>query len=223
MANLPKNTTVDNKIAIVESEKNNHTHSLSQIKGINEDIQNNVIYAEKIDGVTYSMMLSRFISDDNNILGGTLNVSSSSSNPKDIINKSEVDLLLSENNIKSYNLSEIPPLSDVSAPNSLVTVSNALTIDTSWLPGFSGNVQDDISFIGTTQVVSNNEYTFTINNFNSFSDYVVSVIEGTTLFDMDTGTITYISPTTAPTSITDTLTIIKDGDVQKEINITIKV
>ena len=67
MSNLPNNTTIDGKKIISELEKSDHRHDNSQIIGLSDSaIGDAFVYAEFIDGVSYSNMQNTFISESNN-------------------------------------------------------------------------------------------------------------------------------------------------------------
>ena len=199
MNNLPNNTTVDGKKIISEDNKNDHRHDSSQIQGLSEDaIGNAFVYAEFIDGVSYSQLQSEFISNTNNVMSGNLIISSNSLTENNIINVLELNNLKNNNGISDYDITSLPITEEVNNNTQSIMVSGAVpSIDMSWTTIGSGNVTENISLTGPTNISSGGTYTFEITNYNSFNAYSVSISEGSATINSN-GTISVTAPQNAP-------------------------
>lgn len=212
MSNLPNNTTLDGGKIISEADKNNHRHDSSQIQGLSENAVGDVfVYAERIDGYTYSNFQNTFISANNNTMTGVLNVSNNSISQNNIINVSELDSLKISNNIDSYSISDIPPVEEVNTSTRSIMVTGSIEyLDLSWTPTSVSNSNSSLSIYRP----SGNQYTrskvtnpFQITNYSSFDDYTVSTNIGTISLDTSTGLVSHTAPDTAPTQETVTINI----------------
>lgn len=224
MSNIANNTTIDGKKIISESDSNNHRHDTSQIIGLSDSaIGDSFIYSEFIDGVSYVELQSQFISDSNNTMTGTLNISTNSNNENNIINVFELNTLKSSNNIASYEITNPPPVEEVntSQRSIMVTGSNP-SVDLSWTPSLSSGTNASISVVGADIVSSNQTIELEITNYSTFDNYTVSTNKGTVSLNNVTGVIEYQSPSTAPSTDTATISIENvTRSVIKEISITI--
>lgn len=209
MSNLPNNTTVDGLKIITSSDENNHRHDASQIQGLNENATGDAfVYAERIDGVTYSTMQNRFISESVNTMTGTLNISSNSTSPQNIINSAELDTLKLNNGILEYSITDLPTVEEVNtAQTSIMVTGSNSSIDLSWLPSASSSSYSSISLSGGPITVSSGTtYQFNINNYNSFDTYSTSISTGTASID-NNGVVNVNTPPIAPNQETITLTV----------------
>lgn len=225
MSNLPNNTTLDGKRIITETESNNHRHSASQIMGLSDSaIGDSFVYAEFIDGVSYSQLQNEFISDSSNIMTGTLTILTNSNNENNIINVVELDTLKSSSGIRDYDISDIPPVEEVNtAQRSIMVTGQNTSVDLSWTPSSVSSTVPSISMSGPEQVTSSNQYVFTINNYNSFNEYSVVVSNGSANLNTDLGIIQYNSPSIAPNQENVTLTVTNlTTNVSKEIIFTLQ-
>jgi hypothetical protein len=222
MNNLPNNTTVDGKKIISEDNKNDHRHDSSQIQGLSEDaIGNAFVYAEFIDGVSYSQLQSEFISNTNNVMSGNLIISSNSLTENNIINVLELNNLKNNNGISDYDITSLPITEEVNNNTQSIMVSGAVpSIDMSWTTIGSGNVTENISLTGPN-ISSGGTYTFEITNYNSFNAYSVSISEGSATINSN-GTISVTAPQNAPNQQTITMTVSNDTlNVDKVVTMTL--
>lgn len=224
MSNIANNTTIDGKKIISESDSNNHRHDTSQIIGLSDSaIGDSFIYAEFIDGMSYVELQSQFISDSNNIMTGTLNISTNSNNENNIINVFELDALKSSNNIREYEITELPPVEEINTTQrSIMATGSNSSIDLSWTPSLGSGSNSSISVVGPNSIGSDQTIQLEITNYSSFDTYSVSTDKGTASLNVTTGIIEYQSPSTAPSSDTAILSIENiTRSVTKDISISI--
>jgi len=94
--------------------------------------------------------------------------------------------------------------------NAIPTTDGSGIIDSAWIFGARG--EGLVTLKGPNNVDVQNTYTYTMTNYNSFSDYTVSVDsdEATVSFISD-DTIELVTPLTSPIASTLTLSVSKDG------------
>jgi len=206
MSNLPNNTTIDGYKIITADESNNHRHDASEIIGLSEDaIGDSFVYAEYIDGVSYSDMQNQFISESNNTMTGDLTVPNTSTSGDNIINVFELDSIKISKNIEDYDITDLPPVEEENtAIQSIMVVGESGNIHNSWIP--FGLPKSDISVNGPKYVQTDTTYQLQITNYNSFSNYNVSTDVGTVDIDQN-GLITLNTPSSTPSNQTITVTV----------------
>lgn len=221
MSNLPNNTTLDGKKIISETDSNKHRHDTSQIIGLSKSAMGDTfVYAELIDGISYTQMQNTFISNVSNTMTGTLNISTNSTNENNAINVFELESLKTSNGIMEYDISDLPPIEEINTSiQSIMVTGSKPSVDLSWAPSSVSNTTSSISITGPDQVSSRNTYQFNIKNYNRFDIYSAAVDIGTASINVIDGVINYTAPSTSPYGNIVNMTIENtSSSVSKEIS-----
>lgn len=218
MANLRSGSKVDNNRIITEDIASNHIHNASQIEGLPDSvIGDSDIYAERIDGRTYSYLQYLFVSESNNAMRGSLLVNGSPSSDQSIVSKGTADALFSDLNVSYYDIVQLDPISVQFSNNSILVSDNDGYVDSSWT-NTTTTYPVNISIYGPRSALRSGDIrSLEITNYDSFSTYNVSVNIGTVELG-NSGRIVYTAPPSNNTE-TDIVINVTKGPVSKTITL----
>lgn len=225
MTNLPKGTTIDGNVIITSVIENQHSHLPEQVIGLSEEaLGNEPIYAEKIDGKTYSEIIHAFVGDTNDTMLGSLLVASTSSNELNVISNNELENIMNNLGIREYHLSTVPPTISLteqsSVPNSDVTGK----LPTAVVPTIYRSREAAISIITIDGLTwqDGEDHFIVIMNYDSFSTYSVETTFGTVeIADGFNGFVRFTNSHPIEEETNGIITITKNNTVTKDIPFTL--
>lgn len=188
MARLSKNSTVNGERIIHQDIANEHSHYLINIedfgiiagKDIGED---GGVYAERIHGYTLNDLYERYLHDNNHIMQGFLKINNFTDD-KSLINKQYIDQYSNET-VLDDSLNSIPstvPIAISRTSDTVVATNIYGEIDRSRFD--INNIKNEFrpSLNGPTQVQVGETYVYRLTNFNTFSNYNISLSDGGVIY-----------------------------------------